>query len=89
MIEAQLQYIADSLLYMDENKLRTLDVKQTAYEQFNRNLQAKLKKTVWQSGGCHSWYQDAKGNNTTIWPGFTWVYILLMKTFDYQNYNLQ
>jgi hypothetical protein len=22
------------------------------------------EETVWQSGGCHSWYQDAKGNNT-------------------------
>lgn len=89
MIEAQLQYITDALLYMDQAKLRTFDVKPTAYEQFNRNLQAKLKDTVWQSGGCHSWYQDAKGNNTTIWPGFTWVYMLLMKAFDYKNYNLQ
>jgi hypothetical protein len=46
-----------------------------------------LKNTVWQAGGCHSWYQDAKGNNTTIWPDFTWVYILFMKTFDFKNYN--
>ena len=89
MIEAQIQYIAETLLYMDENKLQSLDVKKNVYEEFNHDLQLKLKNTVWQVGGCHSWYQDAKGNNTMIWPGFTWVYILLMKTFDYKNYIFQ
>ncbi len=89
MIEAQIHYIAEALLYMEENKLQTLNIKEDVYEKFNQDLQLKLKTTVWQTGGCHSWYQDAKGNNTTIWPGFTWVYILLMKTFDYKNYIFQ
>ncbi|CAF0766692.1 unnamed protein product [Adineta ricciae] len=86
MIEAQIQYIAEALLYMAENKKQTLEVKQKVHDDFNRKLQLKLKNTVWQSGGCHSWYQDAKGNNTTIWPDFTWMYILLMKKFDSVNY---
>ncbi|CAF0766675.1 unnamed protein product [Adineta ricciae] len=68
MIEAQIQYIAEALLYMAENKRQTLEVKQKVHDDFNRKLQLKLKNTVWQSGGCHSWYQDAKGNNTTLWP---------------------
>jgi hypothetical protein len=89
MIEAQLQYIAQALLYMDEKNVRTFDVKQIIHDQFNQKIQSQLKTTVWQKGGCHSWYQDAKGNNTSIWPGFTWVYILLMKTFDFKNYNFQ
>ncbi|CAF4244104.1 unnamed protein product [Adineta steineri] len=89
MIEAQLQYITEALLYMQENNIKTLDVKSDVHDKFNHNLQAKLKKTVWQSGGCHSWYQDAKGNNTTIWPDFTWTYILLMKTFDFKNFIFQ
>ncbi|CAF0939038.1 unnamed protein product [Rotaria sordida] len=86
MIEAQIHYIAEALLYMNKNNLRMMDVKQHVHDQFNHKLQRKLKKTVWQSGGCHSWYQDAKGNNTTIWPDFTWIYILLMKNFDSKNY---
>ncbi|CAF4057287.1 unnamed protein product, partial [Rotaria sp. Silwood1] len=86
MIEAQIHYIAEALLYVDEKNVRMLDVKQNAHDEFNHKLQSKLKKTVWQSGGCHSWYQDAKGNNTTIWPDFTWIYILLMKSFDSKNY---
>ena len=89
MLEAQLKYIAEALLYMDENKIRSVSIKQTAYEEYNQWIQSKLKKTVWQLGGCHSWYQDAKGNVTTLWPDFTWIYHLLMKKFDFKNYIIQ
>ena len=89
MIEAQIQYISEALLFLSEKHARSLEVKNEVNERFNHKLQSDLKKTVWQSGGCHSWYQDAKGNNTTIWPTFTWLYILLMKSFDAQNYIFQ
>jgi predicted ATP-binding protein involved in virulence len=89
MIEAQIQYISEALLYMQEKNLRTLDVKESAHQEYNQKLQSDLKTTVWQSGGCHSWYQDAKGNNTTLWPTFTWIYILMMKAFDSKNYSFQ
>ncbi|CAF4060800.1 unnamed protein product [Rotaria sordida] len=86
MIEAQLKYIMEALVYMHENDIRALAVKQNVSDRFNEEIQSKLKSTVWQVGGCHSWYQDPKGNNTTIWPGFTWTYDLLLRKFDYQNY---
>jgi hypothetical protein len=89
MIEAQIYYIAEALLYMEENNVRSLDVREHVSDQFNQKIQSKLKNTVWQSGGCRSWYQDAKGINTMIWPDFTWVYILLMKNFDSKNYTFQ
>lgn len=89
MIEAQIHYIAEALLYLDQNNLRMLDAKKDVSDEFNKNIQIKLKNTVWQSGGCRSWYQDAKGNNTAIWPGFTWDYILFMKYFDPKSYNFQ
>jgi hypothetical protein len=88
MIEAQIRYISEALLYMQEKNVRSLDVKQKAHDDYNQEIQSKLKNTVWQAGGCHSWYQDAKGNNTAIWPHFTWVYILFMKYFDPRSYNL-
>ena len=25
--------------------------------------------TVWQRGGCSSWYLDKGGRNRTLWPG--------------------
>jgi hypothetical protein len=29
---------------------------------------------VWVDGGCTSWYLDARGRNSTLWPDFTWRY---------------
>lgn len=86
MIEAQIRYISEALIMLDEKNTSTIEVKASPCQAYNKDIQQSLKKTVWQSGGCRSWYQDAKGNNTTIWPGFTWSYILLMKHFDSENY---
>lgn len=36
---------------------------------WNRRVQERMKRTVWSTGGCVSWYLDASGRNTTIWPG--------------------
>ena len=89
MIEAQIHYIGEALLYTDKNNIRAIEVKQNTHDEYNARLQSKLKKTVWQSGGCRSWYQDSKGNNTVIWPDFTWTYILLLKHFDSENYIMR
>ena len=34
-------------------------------------VQACMRGTVWVTGGCHSWYLDARGENHTLWPDFT------------------
>jgi hypothetical protein len=42
--------------------------------------------TVWSSG-CSSWYIDARGKNTSLWPGFTFVFRNLTKEFDPDRYQ--
>jgi hypothetical protein len=37
---------------------------------YNQRIQARLGTTVWSSG-CRSWYLDANGRNSTLWPGST------------------
>ncbi|MGZ4555998.1 MAG: 4-hydroxyacetophenone monooxygenase, partial [Mycobacteriaceae bacterium] len=39
------------------------------------------------TGGCASWYLDAHGNNTTLWPGFTFAFRRLTKHFDLDAYR--
>jgi hypothetical protein len=39
-----------------------------AQDAFNDALQRRMAKTVWLRGGCTSWYLDANGRNTTLWP---------------------
>ena len=41
---------------------------------WNERLQQRMAATVWNTGGCQSWYMDANGRNTTLWPGTTAEY---------------
>jgi len=74
MIEAQVRYIMSALSLMRRRRARAMDVKPAVDEAFHQILTTKMDRTVWQSGGCQSWYQDASGRNTTLWPGFTVEY---------------
>jgi hypothetical protein len=42
---------------------------------------------VWMTGGCGSWYLDAHGNNTTLWPDFTFAFRRTTRHFDIDAYR--
>ncbi|MEU8898514.1 NAD(P)/FAD-dependent oxidoreductase [Nocardia sp. NPDC048505] len=87
MIESQINYIADALSTVDRLGLRTVEVRRDAQDEYNRGLQQKLAKSVWNTGGCASWYLDKHGNNTTLWPDFTFEFRRLTKKFDVSAYE--
>ena len=37
-----------------------------------------MGRTVWNTGGCASWYLDAHGRNTTLWPRTTFAFRRLL-----------
>jgi cation diffusion facilitator CzcD-associated flavoprotein CzcO len=86
MMEAQYRYVLDALHQMRRRGLRALDVKAAVQRQFNERLQARMQRTVWASG-CSSWYIDAGGKNTTLWPGFTFAYRFLTRRFRADQYE--
>jgi cation diffusion facilitator CzcD-associated flavoprotein CzcO len=87
MIEAQVRYVMSCLNLMRERGAAALEVLPEAQARFNRELQERMKKTVWMSG-CKSWYQDSRGKNTTLWPGFTWEYWLKTRRVRESEYRL-
>ena len=48
--------------------VRTVDVKKEAEVRWTTDIQRQLKKTVFQTGGCNSWYFDKTGWNSTVLP---------------------
>jgi cation diffusion facilitator CzcD-associated flavoprotein CzcO len=67
MIEAQANYVARCLRYARGTAV--IEVDRAAEDRYNDELQRELVATVWQAGGCRSWYQDAAtGRNTLLWP---------------------
>jgi len=83
MIEAQIEFILAALAFRKRSGLDTLEIGRKAQADYNRWLHRRLAGTVWNSGGCSSWYlHPESGRNTTLWPGFTWQYMRMMRRFD-------
>ena len=87
MIESQVNYLVDALRTMAKNDVDTVEVHGDAQRTFNQQLQKKMKQTIWTTGGCASWYLDKHGNNTTLWPSFTFTFRQLTRRFDVGAYR--
>ena len=89
MIESQLNYVLDALRTMDARGAGSIDVRPDVQARYNAAIQKRLRNTVWNTGGCASWYLDHTGHNTTLWPGFTWPFRRLLRRFDLDHYELR
>jgi cyclohexanone monooxygenase len=88
MMESQFAYVLDAIRKMRTRQLKYVDVRRDVEVRYNERLQKRLSRTVWNTGGCASWYLTSFGKNTTVWPGFTVEFRLKMRRFDVENYEL-
>jgi hypothetical protein len=44
------------------------------HDAYNRRIDQKLATTVWELGGCTSFYRDPNGRNASIYPDWTWKF---------------
>lgn len=89
MIESQLNYMADYLRQLDVLGGRAaLAARPSAVGAWNRKVQDRMERTVWKSGGCDSWYLDANGRNTTLWPGTTGEFRRETRRVDLAEYEV-
>ncbi|MCI2237333.1 NAD(P)/FAD-dependent oxidoreductase [Paenibacillus sp. TRM 82003] len=74
MIEAQVEHLVSALRCMRERGAAAVEVLPAAEEAFQARLAEHFRGSVWEVGGCRSWYQDADGHNPSLWPTYTWRY---------------
>lgn len=86
MIESQIAYIVDALRAMSRTGASRIDVRPEVQRAYNDALQRRLAGSVWNSGGCRSWYLDASGRNTTLWPSFTFKFRHRTRNFNEADY---
>lgn len=86
IIEAQLNYILDALKQVRQHKIKTIDVDPENQVQFNRKVQYALQNSVWNTGGCQSYFIDVNGRNSTIWPWSTFEMRYQLSRFDLSQY---
>ncbi|MDJ1140017.1 flavin-containing monooxygenase [Marinicella marina] len=87
VLESQFNYICDYIDQIKNRNINYMDLKADVESKYRVQLQKRLANTVWQQGGCHSWYQNAAGTNTNNWPGMTLSYRLKTKQIDIDDYH--
>jgi len=87
MIETQIAHILSAIEHLRSSRAGTIEVRRKVYEDFNREVDERMKGTVWESG-CSSFYQDTTGRNGVLWPDWTWRFRRLATRFDHGAYRL-
>lgn len=69
VIEAQARYIAQCVRMMRTTESTRIEVRERVQREFNERIHARLARSVWNTGGCDSWFLDRSGANRQAWPG--------------------
>lgn len=74
MMEAQVAHVLAALRRLARHPGAAVEVRRVAQERFREEVDARMRGSIWTSGGCGSWYLDAAGRNRTLWPGSVLAY---------------
>ncbi|SDW77103.1 Predicted flavoprotein CzcO associated with the cation diffusion facilitator CzcD [Ruegeria halocynthiae] len=88
MIEAQVAHIGRVLAAMSRQGVRIVEPDADKQARFTQEMQDRHASSIWQAGGCTSWYQDANGRNTTLWPGTVAEFRKRMARSGLEQYQL-
>jgi cation diffusion facilitator CzcD-associated flavoprotein CzcO len=89
IIESQVAYVCDAVRTMRRDGLGSVEPRADATRAWNDDVQRRMRRTVWTTGGCQSWYLDAHGRNTTLWPKSTVTFRRKLARFDPDAYDVR
>ncbi|MBI3213711.1 MAG: NAD(P)/FAD-dependent oxidoreductase [Mycobacterium sp.] len=81
VIEAQMEYIARAIRAAEKTGAASIEVTAAAEAEYTQMIHREMKRTVWQHGGCHSWYQSKSGRVIAMYPGFSFSYRMAASRF--------
>lgn len=86
VIESQLSYIVDYIKTLERGGSAALDADDAAQRRWCEEVERRMGRTVWSTGGCKSWYLNEAGRNPTLWPGSTVRFRRLTRRIDEHEY---
>ncbi|MBP2324430.1 cation diffusion facilitator CzcD-associated flavoprotein CzcO [Kibdelosporangium banguiense] len=87
-IEAQVAYILSCLNGMERAGLSTIEVLEEVQREFVRQVDHGLRRSVWNTGGCRSYYLDSSGRNFVFYPGFNRRFRARTRQVDLTDYRV-
>ncbi|MEU8345345.1 Predicted flavoprotein CzcO associated with the cation diffusion facilitator CzcD [Actinomadura meyerae] len=88
MLESQAAYIVQAARLLARGAT-SLEVRQDVLDQFDAATQRRLSTSVWNQGGCDSWYLDSDRRNTNNWPGSMTGYRRRTRRLAVTDYHVQ
>ncbi|GAD82983.1 flavin-containing monooxygenase [Nocardia asteroides] len=85
-LEAQIDYIVESVRTLERWGLRYIDVRKSAQDRFNAVVQRHLARTTWNSG-CVTWPVGEDGFNPAAFPGLARQFRSQMTQFALSDYH--
>lgn len=89
VIEAQMEYIRRAIGAVQARQGKAIEVKADSENDYTAMIHKEMKQTVWQSGGCHSWYQSKSGHVIAMFPGFSFTFRQMAKAFKPQHHQFR
>ena len=87
IIEAQMNYIMRALRKVILSGQKAIEVKSEAEASYTRHIHHEMAKTVWQRGGCNSWYKSKSGKVIAMFPGFSFTFRRWTKNFREKDHS--
>ncbi|WP_030144835.1 flavin-containing monooxygenase [Spirillospora albida] len=87
MLESQAAYIVQAARLLASG-VTSMDVRADVLDRFDAATQHRLGTSVWNQGGCDSWYLDSGHRNTNNWPGSMTGYRRRTRRLDPSDYHL-
>jgi 4-hydroxyacetophenone monooxygenase len=66
--ECQVNWIIEALDRIAGGQAKAFEVKQDAYEAWNRKVEARMPEMIWSHPRANSYYNNAKGRVFLSWP---------------------
>ena len=87
IIEAQMNYIMRAIKEVRQRGKQRIEVKPQAEASYTGHIHDEMAKTVWQTGGCNSWYKSKSGKVIAMFPGFSFTFRRWTKNFREKDHD--
>ncbi|MFD1811903.1 flavin-containing monooxygenase [Rhodococcus gannanensis] len=88
ILEAQLEYLASAISAARAGGWTRMETRADVQAAFNADVQQALATTVYNAGGCQSYFLDVNGRNSFNWPWSTGRMVQRLNEFDQRAYEV-
>ncbi|MDO3649682.1 flavin-containing monooxygenase [Nocardia mangyaensis] len=88
ILEAQVAYLVSAIASARRESWAVLDVRSDVQADYVDQVQDALAGTVYNAGGCQSYYLDANGRNSFSWPWSTGELTRRVSAFDPADFTI-